>query len=34
MCISISSTYSVYISKEYQKEFALNRSDVLMACML
>ncbi len=32
--ISNTSTYSVFISKQHQKEFAIKRSDVLMACML
>ena len=32
--ISNTSTYSVFISKQQQKEFALKRSDVLRACML
>ena len=34
MNISTSSTYSVFISKQQQKEFALKRSEVLLACML
>ena len=34
MSISTSSTYSVFISKQQQKEFALKRSEVLLACML
>ena len=33
MSISNASTYSVFISKQQQKEFALKRSDVLIACM-
>ena len=32
--ISNTSTYSVFISKQRQKEFALKRSEVLLACML
>ena len=34
MNISTSTTYSVFISKQQQKEFALKRSEVLLACML
>ena len=34
MNISTSSTYSVFISKQQQEEFALKRSEVLLACML
>ena len=34
MDISTSSTYSVFISKQQQKEFALKRSEVLLACVL